>query len=105
MDNNIDLCEKIINIFGEALREIFIKEAINPKYMKQTILGSRFRSFVAILTAALKSFKRMYKVLALAIAKHREESHNENTEKTQVSLTRSMSEDDIKTATAAGWVN
>lgn len=99
------LCEGIINIFGDALRSIFKREACDKKYMRQTILGSRFRAFVAILTAVVQSFGSMVKVLALAIAKHRFEHHNEKTIKTQESLKRSMTSSEIETATQAGWVN
>lgn len=97
------LCEGIINIFGDALRGIFKREAVEKKYMRQTILGSRFRAFVAILVAVLKSSKPMYRVLALAIAKHRFEHHNEKTIRTQESLKRSMTSSEIEKATTRGW--
>ena len=97
------VCEGIINIFAEELRKIFAREDKDPKYMNKTWLGCRFRAWFAILVAFNKSFGRMVKVLALAIAKHRQEKHGENKLRTQISLEKKMSEQDIATASSRAW--
>ena len=99
------LCEEIIKIFAAAMRKIFSRENSEDKYMKQTFLGCRFRAFVAIAAAVKESFKPMYKILALAIAKHRTEKHGDSKEKTIATLSRSMTTSEIKAATNSGWLN
>lgn len=102
-DNCLTLCQEIINIFGKALTEIFNRELEEDSYMPQTFLGSKFRASVAIWTAVFKSYRSMVNVLALAIATHRAEEHEENKDKEIASLTKVMSDEEIQTATSRGW--
>jgi hypothetical protein len=106
MEENKELLyNEIANIFRDVMKEIFKRENNEDSYMKQTILGTRFRAFWAILTAFKHSFNRMYKVLALAIAVHRNDNHEEDKSKTISKLTRSMSGEDItKADSRGGWV-
>lgn len=101
------LIEAIVEEFKEALTEVFKREAEDEKYMKQTILGCRWRAFWGIFVACKKSIIPMTKILALSIAKHREEEpHNEDKSKTISSLTRSMTDEQIeKSGGKVSWWN
>ncbi len=110
----MNLIDNLVNIFKEGLVYVFEREQRedgkngNPNYMKQTILGCRWRAFWGIVVAVNKTLPRMVKVLAMAIAKHRTAEHEEDRTRTIQSLKRSMSSEDIEKASAstrAFWSN
>ena len=74
----LELCNGIVDVFRSRMEEIFQKEEDDDTYMNQTILGSKFRAFIAVWTCFLDTQKSMVNILALAIAKHRVEVHEES---------------------------
>jgi len=93
----MSLIDQIVDVFRIKLTEVFTREADPTKnYMNQTILGCRWRAFWGITVAIHKSFWIMVKILALAIAKHREAKHGENKTRTITSLKRGMSNEQIE---------
>ena len=100
----MNLIDQLVNIFKGALTTVFEQEATDSKYMNQSILGCRWRAFWGIMEACRKSIIPITKVLALSIAKHREEEHGEDKSRTISSLTRSMTDEQIKASEAkAGY--
>ena len=101
----MNLIDQLTEVFRKALTAVFKREAEDKKYMNQSILGCRWRAFWGILVAIHKSFSSMVKILALAIAKHRVMKHGDNKSRTITSLTRSMSDEQIKSSEASsGWI-
>ena len=96
----MNLVDQLVNIFKGALTAVFEREATDSKYMNQSVLGCRWRAFWGIMEACRKSIKPMTKVLALSIAKHREKKHGEDKSRTISSLTRSMTDEQIKASTS-----
>lgn len=95
------LIEQLTEIFKEALTKVFkLESEKNPWYLRQTILGCRWRAFVGITLAIHYAKGDLVKLLALAIAKHRSEEHNDNKEKTISTLSKSldMSVDEVKSS-------
>ena len=101
--NGLTLCREIAEIFYKALESIFIREYEDDNYMKQTILGSKWRAFWAIVVAVKNSFKPMVKVLALAIATHRLEVHADSNESEVEKLTESATDEEIEMGTRGFW--
>ena len=98
------LIDSLLQILREEIEAVFLKEKENKNYMKQTILGCRWRAFWGVLVMLKNAFPRMQKVLAYAIAKHRVEKHNDNKTGTMRSLSRAMSEDDKELSiNASSW--
>lgn len=101
----MNLIDSIVEIFRESLTTVFKREANEEKYMRQTILGTRWRAFWGIFVAVVNAFKPMVRALAYAIAKHRQEAHNEDKTRTLKSISRSMSNEELEKAaeTQAYW--
>ncbi len=97
------LCTLISDVFSKSLKDVFQRELDDPKFMNPTFLGTRFRAFKMMFYAVSKSFKPMYRMLALAIAKHRHDKHMENKTRTMKKLSRKMTHDQIEKATSRGW--
>lgn len=102
-DNCLTLCQELINVFGKSLTIIFEREVDESNYMKQNILGSKHRARWAIMVAIFKSFKPMVNILALAISTHRANEHNENKTREINSIKRSMTDEEIQTATTRSF--
>jgi hypothetical protein len=92
----MNLIDQIVAVFKEALTAVFKREAEEKNYMKQSIFGCRWRAFWGITVAFIKSIKAMRNILAMAIAKHRTLKHGDDKTRTIRSLTRSMSDEQIK---------
>jgi len=88
-----------LKVFERELTAVFKREATDPKYMNQTILGCRWRAFWGIVVAYHKALPEMVQTLALSIALHRTEKHGDNKTRTIKSLSRSLG--DEKTAEIA----
>lgn len=101
----MNLIDELVLAFKTALTEVFTLEADKTKnYMNQTILGCRWRAFWGIFVAVKKS--NIINILALSIAKHRQENHNEDKTRTIKSISRSLTNEQIKASTAkSGWIS
>jgi len=98
------LIEQLTEIFKKALTRVFELEATkNPWYLRQTIFGCRVRAFIGIALAFHYARKELVKLLALAIAKHRAEKHNDNKEKTITTLSRSLNMSVSEVKASAFW--
>jgi len=97
-----NLIENLLDIIRKVAQSVFKKEMDQKKYLKHNSLGSVWRAVKFILVIGAKSFKPMVKVLALAIANHRLEMHNQNNQKEVDKLKRRMSDDEIEASTR-GW--
>ena len=102
-ENGLSLAREIAEIFYNVFNKIVIREQADKKYMNQTILGVRFRAFIAVLEAFRLSFLEIYRFLALCIANHRQVNHGENKAKTIEKLSRSMTSEMVTKATKAYW--
>ena len=98
----LELCNGIVEVFRSNLQDIFQKEEDDDNYMKQTILGSKFRAFVAVWTCFLDTQKSMINILALAIAKHRVEVHEESSKEVE-KLEEVVSDEESEVATRGFW--
>ena len=85
----MNLIDTLVEEFKRSLTQVFNKELVDKNYMKQTVLGCRWRAFWGITVAVYKS--DMVKILALAIAEHRQKEHGENKTRTINTLSRSVS--------------
>lgn len=99
------LKESIVAEFMKGLTEVFEKEKNSKYYMNQTILGCRWRAFWGVVVACISAIPDMTKILAMSIAKHRESDHGEDKSRTIRSLTRSMSDEQIKASTSSSFWN
>ena len=95
----MNLIDELVLAFKTALTEVFTLEADKTKnYMNQSILGCRWRAFWGIFVAVKKS--NIINILALSIAKHRQEKHGENKTRTIKNISRSMTDEQIKASTS-----
>ncbi len=103
IDNNPELIKEVINAFAEDMLKVSIKEATEDDYLNQKDFASgKERAKAAVLIAS----ERAINILALAIDKHREEEHGEDTKENQKSLELEMSKTDIQTARGrTSWRN
>lgn len=105
------LIQKIAAVFERELTKVFEREQKEdgkngrPNYMKQSILGCRWRAFWGIFVAVIKSFPEMVNILGLSIAVHREEKHNENKTRTIRSLSRKTGLNRSSVKNAGGFWN
>lgn len=98
------IVDNIISVIKEEAVKVFTREEKDPKYMRQSFLGCRWRAFKGILVIFKKSLKRCVNILAYAIAKHRVEKHGEDKKvKTMITLQSKMSGDDFEKASTRGW--
>lgn len=100
MEKYMELCEIIIAMIGEDLREVFKKEANEPAFLPQEIFensGERAEAALKIAT------RRAHRVLTLAILKHREKEHGENNLDQQIATMQNMTEEEINLAVTHSW--
>jgi len=92
--------------FEKSLTAVFEREQQEPKYLKQTVLGCRWRAFKGLTIAFLKCLPTMVNLGAYAIAKHRQEEHGEDKTTTIRSIAKKLTGDKIKSVseTNTGWM-
>lgn len=102
MDN---LQNELSKMFKEDLKAVFKKEQGDKKYLPQKDFDCCYDRAEAGIKAACE---RVTRTLAMAIAKHREEEHGDDTAAEQESLTAEMGSYENKVSTQsveAGWLN
>ena len=98
----MDLCEELIRIFGEEMREVFRREDAEPEFLNsKDYLSSFNRAEEAYEIATIRGKK----ILALADAVHQAAYHSLDTSKEQTVLEDGMSEEDKEVSTKGFWGN
>ena len=100
MEDYLDLAKELAMRFEEDLKALMEKETAEPEYFNQ----KDFKKCEDRADKAIKLVtKRSSKILALAIAKHREDKHGENTLDEQASLMNSLAPADVEVGIQAWW--
>ena len=103
----MQLYEELGAEFTKSLESVFEREAKEPKYLKQTILGCRWRAFKGLTIAFVKALPVMVNMGGLAIAKHRQGyPHGEDRRNYIEKLSKKLTGDQIERATTSnnGWM-
>ncbi len=100
IDDNMELCEELIKVIGEDLKEVFTKEAIEPDFLNQRdFKNGEDRAVEAMILAT----KRASRILGLNIDIHRQDKHNEDTAASQKELEGVMGGEDKEVAKRGSW--
>lgn len=100
------LIEQLVEIYKKALTKVFADEADKTKktpLLSQTIFGCKFRAWIGITYSDMLSKKERVKLLALGIAKHRQEEHQENRVNEIKTLSRSLNMTAKEVGSADFW--
>lgn len=94
------LSDELARIFGEEMQALVEKEGANPSFMPQEDYPScQARADAGIALAV----QRPAKILALAIAKHRKESHGEERSAEMEELVNQMTQEDASIGVTSWW--
>lgn len=98
----MSLKDEVLKILIEDFEMVWEREGQEQDFLNHKDYDScedRIKHGIKIAT------KRARKILSLAAAKHREESHGDDTKPEQIMLARSMSVEDQEVATrSSGWI-
>jgi hypothetical protein len=97
-----NLQNELVKMFKEDLKAVFKKEAKEKDYLPQEDFACCYDRAEAGIDAATIRVKN---ALALAIAKHREDEHEENTLNEQASLMSDMGSHEVEVSTLGFWKN
>jgi hypothetical protein len=97
-----DLINELVEVVKESFHKIFNKEDKVAKFLKHNWLGSKWRATKGVFLIFKDCFRKVRNILALAIAEHRHDDHEQGNKKEIVKLKKEMSHDDIEKATR-GW--
>ena len=95
------LYEELGQEFTDSLKSVFEREAKEPKYLRQTILGCRWRAFKGLTIAFVKALPIMVNMGGFAIARHREVEHKEDKTKTIKSIMGKLTGEQIERASTS----
>jgi len=105
------LYEELGAEFIKSLKAVFEREHEEdgkdgkPNYLKQTILGCRWRAFKGLTIAFIQCLPTIVNMGGLSIAKHRQEVHGDNKTRTISSITKKLTEAQVERATTStGWM-
>jgi hypothetical protein len=99
-ENYLDLCAELATRFEEDLKALMNKEVAEMEFLNQKDFKKcedRADKFLKLAT------KRVSKILALGIAKHREDKHGEDTLEEQASLMAGLEPDDVEVGVMGWW--
>jgi len=106
MSDPMNLCEELIQVYAEEMRNIFKREQEEPGFMNQSIFASnKYPSLERAKMANRMATERGDSILGLAIAKHRGIEHVEETGEEEMFISQDMSEKDIGVSTESFWLN
>jgi hypothetical protein len=96
------LQNELVKMFKEDLKAVFDKEQKEDGYLPQEDFKCCYdRAEAGVYDATV----RVKSVLALAIAKHREEEHSEDTSTEQADLSEGMGDEELHASAAGSWGN
>lgn len=94
------LSDELARVFGEEIQALIEKETADPSFMPQEDYPScRARAEAGIALAVQRSAR----ILALAIAKHRKESHGEERSSEMDELVSQMTPEDASIGVTSWW--
>ncbi len=100
LDNNMELCELLIERIGKNLKGVFNKQAVDNRYMNRDSFSSCYsRAFAAMFEAVREPID----ILALAIAKENEENHDIDTSEERGVLEYGMGKQEMDISGRGHW--
>ncbi len=101
LDNNMELCELLIERIGKNLKGVFNKQAADNRYMNRDSFSSCYsRAFAAMFEAVREPID----ILALAIAKENKENHKIDTLEEIGKLEKGMDKEDVEISARGHWM-
>ncbi len=100
LDNNMELCELLIEQIGKNLKGVFNKQAADNRYMNRDSFSSCYsRAFAAMFEAVRVPID----ILALAIADENKENHDIDTSEEIDKLEKGMVKEQIAVSKRGHW--